>query len=158
LAPAEGLPVKFKPLSGQFRRRIRGPSNNVTHEHFCGVKSHRAVWSSNGVDKRTHALHTTERCGVCRRHERPLLQLRTAKEHHLVRNHGRIRPVILHVLKKLNAARWLSGLRQHANERVGIHVVVNLMGITPVARLLKRRAENRRDPVQSRVCGFSVSE
>jgi hypothetical protein len=66
--------------------------------------------------------------------------------------------VILHVLKKLNATRWLSGLRQHADERIGIHVVVNLMGIAPVARLLKRHAKNRRDPVQSRVCGFSVSE
>src|ERR1039458_3108398 len=107
LVPAEGFPGEFRPLFGQLRRRIRGPSNHVTYERLCVAKTQRAGWISNGINKRTHALHTTERRGICRRHERPLLQLCKAKEHYLVRNHGRIRPVILHVLKQLNAARWV---------------------------------------------------
>jgi hypothetical protein len=87
-----------------------------------------------------------------------LLQIRTAKKHNLIGNRRRIRPLTAHVSKKLNPASRLSGLRQRTDERVGVHVVVNLMRIAPVARFLKGRAEDGRYPVQGRVCGFSISE
>jgi len=158
LVPAEGLSTEFRLLLGELRGRIRDTADNVTHERLCVAKTQSAGRIGNGVNKGAHALDTTQSSRVCAGYDRPLLQLRSAEEHNLVGNHGRVCPVAAQVSKKLDPARWLSGLRQRANERVGIHVVVHLMPISPVIRLLNGRAEDRRNPVQSRVRGLSVLE